>query len=81
MPLDKNAACLAHFTPYRFDIGIAGGVILMQHVQAVRRSWINRSGSLVKPTISGRFAASNSDGNGTPGTNGTLAALMLRFAR
>ena len=35
MPLDKNASCLAHFAPYRFDIGIAGGMVLVQHVQTI----------------------------------------------
>src|SRR6185437_1784044 len=45
------------------------------------RTWISRSGSLVSPTMSGRVSSKSSGGRSTPGTTGTLAALMPRLAR
>src|SRR6185312_8800751 len=45
------------------------------------RTWISRSGSLVRPTINGRVSSNTSSGTGTPGTIGTFAALIPRLAR
>src|SRR6516165_12429278 len=35
MSLDEDATCLPHFASHCLDIGILGGVVVMQHVQAV----------------------------------------------
>jgi len=56
-------------------------IIVDPRITPIARTWISRSGSLVRPTMSGRVAAKSSGGSGMSGTIGTLPALMPRLAR
>ena len=81
MTLRENPPCFPHLGANRLEIGVIGAFVMIEHIEPVAGQMNEPLGIVRQSDDRGFLVFRSSDGNGTPGTTGTLAALMPRMAR
>jgi len=75
----KNPSRSRYLRPHCIDV--VYGVVVMQYFQAMTAGADQPFRIVVSPTMSGCLPRAGRAGQRQPGTKGTFAALMPRFAR